>query len=86
VRAEKRERVVKLYQAAVRELDVRSVFAGMEGGDDDGSVKPEKRLRVLGDGVVSGWESKVPVAEWEGVMEALEMKEKEKETQEWERS
>ncbi|KAF7585543.1 Essential protein Yae1, N terminal, partial [Aspergillus hancockii] len=40
VRAEKRERVLKVYQDAMRTLDVRAVFAGL--GEDEGGVKPEE--------------------------------------------
>ncbi|KAE8355127.1 hypothetical protein BDV28DRAFT_163467 [Aspergillus coremiiformis] len=71
-RSEKRERVLRLYQRAVRELGVVGVFAGGEGGEGG---RPEERLRELGEAVVSGWEVRVGIAGWEENMEALEMRE-----------
>ncbi|KAE8148092.1 hypothetical protein BDV25DRAFT_22739 [Aspergillus avenaceus] len=80
LRREKRERVLKMFNDAVGDLDVRGVFAGLEATEKDGE-KPETRLRELGDKVVSPWEGKVNVARWEEVMGALEMKEHQRETQ-----
>ncbi|KAE8372635.1 hypothetical protein BDV26DRAFT_273807 [Aspergillus bertholletiae] len=71
-RMEKREKVLKLYQAAVKELDVRTVFAGLDGTSEE--LKPEERLRDLGDKAIATWEEKVKVAQWEEVMDTLEMK------------
>ncbi|KAB8207342.1 Essential protein Yae1 N terminal [Aspergillus parasiticus SU-1] len=71
-RMEKREKVLKLYQAAVEDLDVRKVFAGLDGTSEE--LKPEERLRGLGDKAISTWEGKVKVAHWEEIMDALEMK------------
>ncbi|OGM47828.1 essential protein Yae1 [Aspergillus bombycis] len=71
-RMEKREKVLKLYQAAIRELDVQTVFAGLDGTTEE--LKPEERLRGLGDKAISTWEEKVKVAHWEETMDALEMK------------
>ncbi|KAJ1712649.1 Essential protein Yae1, N terminal [Aspergillus flavus] len=71
-RMEKREKVLKLYQAAIEELDVRKVFAGLDGTSEE--LKPEEQLRGLGDKAISTWEEKVKVAHWEEIMDALEMK------------
>ena len=71
-RMEKREKVLKLYQAAIKELDVQKVFAGLDGTSEE--LKPEERLRGLGSKAISTWEEKVKVAHWEEIMDALEMK------------
>ena len=71
-RMEKREKILKLYQAAIKELDVRTVFAGLDGTSEE--LKPEERLRGLGNKAISTWEEKVNVARWEEIMDALEMK------------
>ncbi|KAB8236985.1 Essential protein Yae1, N terminal [Aspergillus alliaceus] len=71
-RLEKREKILKLYQSAVKDLDVQAVFAGLDGTND--GLKPEEKLRALGDAAVSPWEGKVHVAEWEANMDALEPK------------
>ncbi|GAB1205808.1 Essential protein Yae1, N terminal [Aspergillus pseudonomiae] len=79
-RLEKREKVLKLYQAAIRELDVQTVFAGLDGTSEE--LKPEERLRGLGDKAISTWEEKVKVAHWEEIMDALEMKDAKPQPQE----
>ncbi|KAE8407699.1 essential protein Yae1 [Aspergillus pseudonomiae] len=79
-RLEKREKVLKLYQAAIRELDVQTVFAGLDGTSQE--LKPEERLRGLGDKAISTWEEKVKVAHWEEIMDALEMKDAKPQPQE----
>ncbi|KAE8410597.1 hypothetical protein BDV36DRAFT_277370 [Aspergillus pseudocaelatus] len=71
-RMEKREKALKLYQAAIKELDVRAVFAGLDGTSEE--LKPEERLRGLGNKAISTWEEKVKVAHWEEIMDTLEMK------------
>ncbi|PLB34871.1 uncharacterized protein BDW47DRAFT_70879 [Aspergillus candidus] len=85
-RRAKKEEILALYRRAVRELDVRGVFAGadealredgsgdMEGGDNEEKKKPEDRLAKTGAGVVEGWETRVRIARWEENMEALEEK------------
>lgn len=78
LRREQREQVLKIYQRALQELEVQTVFSGLEDTGDQ-TEKPETQLARKGDGVVSKWEDRVRVAEWERNMEALEMKEKEKE-------
>lgn len=74
----KREEILRLYQQAVKELNVQAVFAGVDGGalQAQGSEeKPETQLLHKGDRVLSTWESKVPVAAWEEhVMDVLEAK------------
>ncbi|PKY07900.1 hypothetical protein P168DRAFT_300699 [Aspergillus campestris IBT 28561] len=83
-RRAKKEEILALYRRAVRELDVRGVFAGADEalrGDGPGEKEekgekkqPEDRLAKTGAGVVEGWETRVRVARWEENMEALEEK------------
>ncbi|KAL6237035.1 hypothetical protein BDW75DRAFT_204949 [Aspergillus navahoensis] len=72
------ENILRLYEQAVKELNVQAVFAGVDGGalQEQGSEeKPETQLLGKGDKVLSEWESKVPVAAWEEhVMDVLEAK------------
>lgn len=70
-----RERVLKIYQRALKELEVQSVFGVMEDNGDE--EKPEAQLARKGDKVISKLEDRVRVAHWEENMEALEEKEKE---------
>ncbi|PLN82529.1 hypothetical protein BDW42DRAFT_79104 [Aspergillus taichungensis] len=84
-RRAKKEEILALYRRAVRELDVRGVFAGAdealrgdglgEDKEEEKKKKPEDRLAKTGAGVVEGWETRVRVARWEENMEALEEKE-----------
>ncbi|GIJ87368.1 essential protein Yae1, N terminal [Aspergillus pseudoviridinutans] len=79
-RQAKREQLLRLYQKAVKELEVRSVFAGSEEEstqNKEGQEKPEVVLRRKGDAVISQWEDQVRVAHWEENMAALEPKEDE---------
>ncbi|PKX91754.1 Yae1 family protein [Aspergillus novofumigatus IBT 16806] len=79
-RQAKREQLLRLYQKAVKELEVRSVFAGSEEEsmrDNEGQEKPEVVLRRKGDAVISQWEDQVRVAHWEENMAALEPNEDE---------
>ncbi|RHZ50192.1 Yae1 family protein [Aspergillus thermomutatus] len=85
-RQAKREQLLRLYQKAVKELDVRSVFAGLDGTfvseegstrKNEGQEKPEVVLRRKGDAVISQWEDQARVAHWEENMAALEPKEDE---------
>ncbi|OJJ84320.1 Yae1 family protein [Aspergillus glaucus CBS 516.65] len=77
LRREQREKLLKIYQRALNELEVQAVFNGLEDTGDKDQEKPETQLGRKGDGVVSSWEGKVKVAEWERNMEALEMKKEE---------
>lgn len=78
-RQAKREQLLRLYQKAVKELEVRSVFAGSEEESmrNEEQEKPEVVLRRKGDAVISQWEEQVRVAHWEENMAALEPKEDE---------
>ncbi|GFF37692.1 uncharacterized protein yae1 [Aspergillus udagawae] len=79
-RQAKREQLLRLYQKAVKELEVRSVFAGSEEEstrNKEGPEKPEVVLRRKGDAVISQWEDQARVAHWEETMAALEPKEDE---------
>ncbi|GIK01181.1 essential protein Yae1, N terminal [Aspergillus viridinutans] len=79
-RQAKREQLLRLYQKAVKELEVRSVFAGSEEEstqNNEGQEKPEVVLRRKGDAVISQWEDQARVAHWEENMAALEPKEDE---------
>ncbi|KAJ5377542.1 uncharacterized protein N7496_004951 [Penicillium cataractarum] len=80
-----REEVLKIYLDATKALDVQSVFAGSDVGAGSGSLgsnapgtqagePAEAQLGRKGDAVVSKWEGKVAVPQWEKNMEALEMK------------
>ena len=80
LRREQRERLLKIYQRALKELEVQAVFNGLEDMGDKDQEKPEIQLGRKGDGIVSSWEGRVKVAEWEVNMAALEMKEKEEAT------
>lgn len=71
-----REQVLKIYLEATKALDVQSVFAGSEAGVQAGEPA-EAQLGRKGDVVVSKWEEKITVPQWEKNMEALEMKESE---------
>lgn len=77
LRREQREKLLKIYQRALKELEVQAVFNGLEDTGDKNQEKAETQLGRKGDGVVSSWEEKVTVAEWERNMEALEMKKEE---------
>ncbi|KAL4975195.1 hypothetical protein BDW66DRAFT_74656 [Aspergillus desertorum] len=78
VKKAKREEILRLYQQAVKELNVQAVFAGGDGEALQGQgseEKPEIQLLGKGDKVLSEWERKVPVAAWEEhVMDVLEAK------------
>ncbi|EAW09323.1 Yae1 family protein [Aspergillus clavatus NRRL 1] len=81
-RKARREEILRLYTRAVKELDVRAVFSGVDGAfatEGDEEEKPEILLRQKGDGVVSRWEERVRVAHWEENMDALEPRDKEEE-------
>lgn len=75
LRRNQRERVLKIYQRALKELEVQSVFGVMEDNGDQ--EKPEAQLARKGDKVISMLEDRVRVAHWEENMEALEEREKE---------
>lgn len=84
-RKEKRERILKTYRAAVKELQVEAVFAGLDGealsGQGHGpgqekKKKPQEELAGKGDAALAGWEERVSVARWEENMDALETREK----------
>ena len=75
LRRNQRERVFKIHQRALKELEVQSVFGVMEDNGDE--EKPEAQLARKGDKVISKLEDRLRVAHWEENMEALEMKEKE---------
>ncbi|KAJ5210849.1 hypothetical protein N7491_010660 [Penicillium cf. griseofulvum] len=86
LRRQKREQIRVLYEAALKELDVQAVFAGADAGASEvepraegEEEKAETQLGRKGDVVVSKWEGRVDVPKWEENMEALEMKENEKE-------
>ncbi|KAJ5153158.1 Protein yae1 [Penicillium canariense] len=86
-----REHVLRLYQEATKALDVQSVFAGFEAGAGSGSGSAgntpgaqagepaEAQLGRKGDAVITQWEQRVAVPQWEKNMEALEMKESQRE-------
>lgn len=74
LRRDQRERVLRVYQRALKELEVQTVFGVLEETGD--SEKAEEMLARKGDVVVAGWEDRVKVAHWEENMEALELKEK----------
>lgn len=94
-RVRAREQVRRVYEDAVKALDVQSVFAGFEAGPvaqppmgegdmarrEEGKDKEaaEKQLGRKGDAVIAKWEEKVSVPRWEVNMEALEMREQGKE-------
>ncbi|KAI9035542.1 Yae1 family protein [Aspergillus affinis] len=82
-RRARREEVLKLYQSAVKALNVQGVFGTLEEGGEDGEGKPspETQLAGKGDGVVSKWENRVHVAHWEENMDVLQMKEADGEAQ-----
>lgn len=77
LRREQRERVLKIYQRALKEFEVQSVFGVLEDTGD--REKPEEMLARKGNGVISALEDRMHVAHWEENMDALEMKEKKKE-------
>ncbi|KAL5361268.1 hypothetical protein BJX96DRAFT_82848 [Aspergillus floccosus] len=70
-RTAKRAEILKLYQQALKDLDVQAVFAGLQGAEGE---KPEAQLERKGDVAVSGWEKRVMVAHWEENMDVLEAK------------
>lgn len=85
-RRQLREEVLKIYLDATKALDVQCVFAGSDVGAGSGSSgqnatatqawePAEAQLGRKGDAVISKWEDKVAVPQWEKNMEALEMKE-----------
>lgn len=70
------EKVRQLYQTAVKELSVESVFGNVtakEGGTE--KEKPETQLARKAEAVVSKWEKRVAVPKWEENMESLEEEE-----------
>lgn len=71
-----KERVLKIHQHALKELEVQSVFGIMEDNGD--REQPEAQLARKGNGVISKWEDRVRLAHWEENMGALEMKEAQK--------
>ncbi|KAF9892775.1 Essential protein Yae1, N terminal [Aspergillus nanangensis] len=71
----KRDEILKIYQRAVRDLDVQVVFAGLHESEGRESEKPEVRLARTGDAAVDAWEKRVMVAHWEENMDLLEAKE-----------
>lgn len=85
-RKEKRERILKTYRAAVKELQVEAVFAGLDGealsgqgqsqGPGQEKKKPQEELAGKGDAALAGWEERVSVARWEENMDSLETREK----------
>lgn len=74
LRREQRERALKVYQRALKDLEVQSVFGVMEETGE--REKAEEMLARKGNGVIAKWEDRVKVAHWEENMDALEMKEK----------
>ncbi|KAI2786491.1 Protein yae1 [Penicillium oxalicum] len=85
LRNQKREEILKIYREAVKALSVQSVFAGSGTAVGSGSPAPadsttgnsetaETQLGRKGDAVISQWEEKMMVHQWELNMEALEMK------------
>lgn len=96
MRQEKRERILKIYRAAVKELEVQGVFAGLDGNavmGEDGAQgmggekkKPEVELKRMGDKAIAEWEGRVSVAKWEENMDALELKAAEGKKEETEQS
>ncbi|KAJ5469694.1 Protein yae1 [Penicillium diatomitis] len=83
----KRDEVLKLYREAVKALSVQSVFAASATSADQASTSAtghaenaEVQLGRKGDTVVTRWEEKMTVYQWEKNMEALEMKESSEKT------
>ncbi|KAJ5114829.1 Essential protein Yae1 [Penicillium alfredii] len=85
-RRQKKAQVLKLYQLALKDLDVQSVFTGGEAGAGAGTPaeivpsgqageRAETQLARKGDVAISKWEGRVAVPRWEENMEALEEKE-----------
>ena len=84
-----REQVLRIYQDAIKALDVQSVFTGLDAGagaqgetglgEDVNKAKAgeraETQLGRKGDAVVSRWEQRVAVPRWEENMETLETEE-----------
>ncbi|PYH47831.1 Yae1 family protein [Aspergillus saccharolyticus JOP 1030-1] len=85
----KRAELLRLYQQAVRELDVRKVFEGVVATDEGDATAggegeremPETKLARKAEEVVAAWERRVQVALWEENMDALEVKEQEGEAE-----
>lgn len=90
MRRRMKEQVLRLYQDAVKSLDVQAVFTGLDAGA--GSVqaettavagektkskeeRAETQLAAKGDAVLSRWEERVAVPRWEENMETLETSE-----------
>ncbi|KAJ5555030.1 hypothetical protein N7535_007473 [Penicillium sp. DV-2018c] len=73
VRREKREQIRTLYAAALKELDVRAVFAETGSADGEGDEKAERQLARRGEGALAKWEGMVEVPRWEENMEELEL-------------
>lgn len=77
---EKRERILQVYRDAIKELDVRGVFSGLDGDAivasqrEEGGMKPQGQLQRKGEEVISRWEGRVSVSRWEENMEALEVR------------
>lgn len=78
-----REHVLKIYLEACKTLDVQSVFAGSQARAGSSAQNAsgvqaresaEAQLGRKGDAMISTWEEKVAVPQWEKNMEALEMK------------
>ncbi|KAL1988654.1 hypothetical protein VTN96DRAFT_8354 [Rasamsonia emersonii] len=67
------EKVRQLYQTAVKELSVESVFGNVTAKEDGTEEeKPETQLARKAEAVVSKWEKRVAVPKWEENMESLE--------------
>ena len=81
MRRQKRERILKIYRDAVKELEVQGVFSGLDGnaimGEGQEKKKPQDELQKIGERVIAKWEERVSVAKWEENMEALEMRDAE---------
>ncbi|KAJ9294888.1 hypothetical protein DTO271G3_6450 [Paecilomyces variotii] len=72
------EQAKRIYMTAVKELSVQAVFGGLqadEGPEGNEKEKPEARFAKKGDSVVSKWEKRVMVPNWEENLESLEMEE-----------
>ncbi|KAJ5162231.1 Essential protein Yae1 N-terminal [Penicillium capsulatum] len=85
-----KEQVLRLYQDAMKSLDVQAVFTGFDAstGSTQAETTPvpgekaqvkkdpaETQLGAKGDAVVSRWEERVAVPRWEEIMETLETSE-----------
>lgn len=85
-----REQVLRIYQDAIKSLDVQAVFTSLDAGagaqgetaglgkDVNKAIageRAETQLGRKGDAVVSRWEQRVAVPRWEENMETLETEE-----------